>query len=592
MENKNDEPMGVPVEVEVLPVESEEAAPPSVYRTETKPQTLAEREQCLAALAEDTRRRLKRSALDTYYIGLNLLEAQSLLEHGEFLPWLRREFGMGKTSAYDFIHVARAFQSEFPIIGNLLNAITPTALYKLAAPSCSEAARNEAIERIRAGEVIGPDTAKEIIKKHKSSKTSKAQKLEASLIERQEPINQVEASALPESEERQLDWGTNSLVTLPLKHQPTSQHDKVIEPEIVKKEINYPRYMNYELIEKWLDSMPKTYRPDHGDFEWRKTPVISLDLTPEGYGEVFIKDEADLESNRTRTIKDRAAWELAKVYRGYAESINLKIMNGNLKKADLERMLIPRFSLITVGNKGRAIAERFKSYELPPPKLLIDKTAPALLVEDLKKLRAEIYAIDLSLKELTPKDIKNITGNKEGIDITSIRSFRPEEVFYDCHVHEAFNENPDEIYIPYGSGRLMENYLNWQKRSLFNALSGRQDPRLKAELAKVISMNVLGAEPGVPKSIANKLSVPFKPFSIFKDEDIQALVNLAFTGRETGKKLVEEERIKEAYSLFNKYKIEAEPSAAAGLALYLERFEKGLVWKEKKVLIVSTGKGL
>jgi hypothetical protein len=32
-----------------------------------------------------------------------------------------------------------------------------------------------------------------------------------------------------------------------------------------------------------------------------------------------------------------------------------------------------------------------------------------------------------------------------------------------------------------------------------------------------------------------------------------------------------------------------EPSAAAGLALYMQRYERGLVSPEKKVLIVNTG---
>ena len=156
------------------------------------PETLAEKQQRLAILAEDTRRRLKRSALDIYYIGLNLLEAQNITAHGEFLPWLRREFGMGKTSAYEFIHVASAFSAKLPIIGNLLDAIAPTALYKLAAPSTPEAARSEAIERVLAGEVVGPDIASEIIKKHKLPKTPKTQQPSVGMTTQEGITNQVE----------------------------------------------------------------------------------------------------------------------------------------------------------------------------------------------------------------------------------------------------------------------------------------------------------------------------------------------------------------------------------------------------------------
>ena len=121
MQTKDNELIAVPVELSVLPAELEAVADqPSASTTLESPLTLTQKDQRLAALAEDTRRRLKRSALDIYYIGRNLLEAQSITEHGEFLPWLRKKFGMGKTSAYSFIRVAEAFQSKIPIIGNLL----------------------------------------------------------------------------------------------------------------------------------------------------------------------------------------------------------------------------------------------------------------------------------------------------------------------------------------------------------------------------------------------------------------------------------------------------------------------------------------
>ncbi len=82
---------------------------------------------------------------------------------------------MGKISAYEFIHVAEAFHAKLPIIGNSIQTIAPTALYKLAAPSTPEAARSEAIERVLAGVVVASDVAKEIIRKHKPPKTTKTQ---------------------------------------------------------------------------------------------------------------------------------------------------------------------------------------------------------------------------------------------------------------------------------------------------------------------------------------------------------------------------------------------------------------------------------
>jgi len=141
--------------------------------TPTAAETIDPKQQRLAVLAEDTRTRMKRSALDIYHIGANLLEAQDLLAHGEFLPWIKAEFGMGKSSAYKFMNVAKAFPGKFPQNGNL--SIAASALYLLASSEIPDDARNEALELAAAGESISPKKAKKIIEKH----TSVAKEIEA-----------------------------------------------------------------------------------------------------------------------------------------------------------------------------------------------------------------------------------------------------------------------------------------------------------------------------------------------------------------------------------------------------------------------------
>ena len=78
----------------------------------------SENQHRLAVLANDTRARIKRGTLDIYHIGANLLEAQSLLGHGNFLPWIATEFDMSQSSAYRFMEVGRAFQDKLPNFGN------------------------------------------------------------------------------------------------------------------------------------------------------------------------------------------------------------------------------------------------------------------------------------------------------------------------------------------------------------------------------------------------------------------------------------------------------------------------------------------
>lgn len=359
----------------------------------------------------------------------------------------------------------------------------------------------------------------------------------------------------------------------------------------VVKTVAFPKFMSVELMDVWGDEIPAFSEADPTHPEWRATPIIPLDLSSRGFGVVYIKNEADRTSNPTGTIKDRAAWELATLYRDYARALYLKIRGGTLQKGELDRQVIPRLSLMTAGNEGRAIAACFEKYKLPPPKMIVGNDVKKSILDELRKLRADIYVVDLS-KELSPENIKALSDNEGGIDITSVRVIEPESVFYDWHVYEVFNENPDHVYVPYGSGRLMENYLTWQMRSARNDSEGKRDPRLKAPVAKVISINVFGAEPEAYPSIADKLSFPFKPFLIFKDQDTRALVSLSFTGKDTSRQKVAEEYIQEGLKIFTEYNIDAEPSAAAGLGLYMHRFERRLVDRRSKVLIVNTGKGL
>ncbi|MBI1973052.1 pyridoxal-phosphate dependent enzyme [Candidatus Woesearchaeota archaeon] len=351
------------------------------------------------------------------------------------------------------------------------------------------------------------------------------------------------------------------------------------------QEREHPKVMNWELVEKWADGIPRYSENDVAQPEWRATPVFPLDLSPEGYGLVHIKDESDKTSNPTQTIKDRAAWELTTLFRDYARGLYLKRREG-LLNGNIGSLVVPRLSYVTAGNVGRAVSNMFKKYSLPPFKLLVDTSISPERLEKLKGLHADIYRTDLGKKSLTPEEIKRLTNNENGIDITSVMVIEPQVVFYDWHVHEVFNEKPNEIYIPYGSGRLFENYVTWQMR---NARS--QDPRLKIPVGKVLDMSILGAEPHNRKSIADKLTKDYNPFVLFDDQDVAALGTLAFTGRNTGIYKVSERRIQEAYDLLRRH-CETEPSASIGLALYMQQWTERKIRSQDKVVIVNTGKGI
>src|SRR3989344_4840830 len=316
------------------------------------------------------------------------------------------------------------------------------------------------------------------------------------------------------------------------------------------KEIEFPRFLTRELAERWADGIPLFPDKDPSNPEWKPTPIVEADLMPYGYGKVIIKDESSKTSNPTGTIKDRLGQEVAKLYAMFARSILLKEKNG-LGKKGIETVEIPRVSIITSGNAGTAIASRLQHYGCPPVNILMDLRTPKDRIEISKRQYENLFLVDLS-DELTPEEINKITKNTKCLDITSETIFRPHEVFYDWHVHEVFNLIPDYIFVPFGSGRIFENYLAWQEKSLRNELEARRDPRLIAPLEKVINANIMGAEPRRRvNSRADKLTKKCLPFRIFDDIDVTALRSFEFTGPDTKVYRVDEKKIEEAYELMN-----------------------------------------
>ncbi len=352
----------------------------------------------------------------------------------------------------------------------------------------------------------------------------------------------------------------------------------------IVKEIPYHKTLDWDLVEQWADGIP-VFSEDNPHFpEWNASPVIPLEA---GSHRVYIKNEADMQSNPTGTFKDRMAWEMTAVYRDYARGLWLKRgeINGGLPAE------VPRLTLLSAGNAGTSLAYFFENYLLPPPKILISSSTPQERIAKLQSLYADVYMVDTGRKSLTAQEIKQLTNNEQGIDLTSVRILQPELVFYDWHVHESFGECPDEIYIPYGSGRLMENYLAWQERTMRND-SGNRDPRLKVPVSRVISMDILGAQPEKRDSCADFLATHYNPFTLFDDHDISALVNLAWTGKNTGIYKVREEYIKEAYRTLTEHEIKTSYSGAASLGLFLQRRDEGKIDLRKKSLVVNTGWGI
>jgi hypothetical protein len=156
---------------------------------------LIAREATLADHADAIRALGKRVIADVIEIGRRLTEAKKLAGHGNWLPWLEREFGWKEQAARNFMQV-HEMVGKNPNFGDL--SLPVSGLYLLAQPSTPEEARAEVIARAEGGEALSvADVARTVdeVKQRKTSGKSKPrQELKRSAADI-EKANRAEARA-------------------------------------------------------------------------------------------------------------------------------------------------------------------------------------------------------------------------------------------------------------------------------------------------------------------------------------------------------------------------------------------------------------
>jgi hypothetical protein len=105
----------------------------------------------LAEHAEAIRAAGKRVIADIIEIGWRLSECKKMLGHGNWLPWLEREFGWSDRTALNFMRVYD-LSGKSETVADL--SLPVSGLYLLAAPSAPEETRNAILSRAEAGEVL------------------------------------------------------------------------------------------------------------------------------------------------------------------------------------------------------------------------------------------------------------------------------------------------------------------------------------------------------------------------------------------------------------------------------------------------------
>jgi hypothetical protein len=85
----------------------------------------------LSAIAADLRKALRREATDIVDIGRLLVEAKEQVAHGDWLPWLQREFSLSERSAQKYMRAHR-FVTEYE--SDSYFNLSQSALYWLSEP--------------------------------------------------------------------------------------------------------------------------------------------------------------------------------------------------------------------------------------------------------------------------------------------------------------------------------------------------------------------------------------------------------------------------------------------------------------------------
>lgn len=287
---------------------------------------------------------------------------------------------------------------------------------------------------------------------------------------------------------------------------------------------------------------------------------------------IFLKDES---YNPTGTHKDRMAWEVVLHYK--------KILSSKISTNDISSLPSP--SLISTGSAAIAVQHQLRLYGLPNLKVLMDKRTPLVVIKRLQSIGCEIYQHDLQPKELNSADVKRITENPEGFDITNRDWLDPNKrTYYDWLSYEIFNLEVDYIFVPVGTGELYENILSILRDEI---LCNTNDTRLKKGSASLQDITILGATSYDRKTCMDKLFAYHRPTLKPIRELIKRCINDKICSDKSDICSVKEESVHLALSAAGVYNIATEASGIAGLALFLE--ERKNIPKDKRVCVVNTG---
>lgn len=344
------------------------------------------------------------------------------------------------------------------------------------------------------------------------------------------------------------------------------------EIEVVKKQILEEKWNNESAPPQEVEniSVPSFNDPERPEFPPKPffTPKFPASntrrITVPGFTDVWLKDES---TNPGGTHKARMAWEV-------------------LIKA--KRYQIKEISLISSGSAAVAIQHFFNLFGATTIlKVLVDHRIKPEIKQALINMGCKVYETDLAAKPLTGKEIKELTDNQTGIDITYREILdRYSDNYYDWLSYEILNESPSHCFIPFGTGDLFINVQIIAEREYNNRIY-KHDPRFRGNMNVISKCNFYGATSHNQNTRLDKLFSYYLPSLKDYQGYLHSLIENARIGSSSGILDVEEEFIDEALQIAKSQGIACEPSGIAGLALLLQL--RNDIPHDEKILIVNTG---
>ncbi len=146
-----------------------ETVPTEIVSAESAatPMTPLQALEILNKHADAIRAYAQRSVQDVIEIGRRLAEAKKMLGHGNFLPWIEREFAWSEDTAERLIAIY-ALQRQIPHVAEL--ALPLAALAALGRSTTPPEAIEAVVEKVHAGEKLTVSEVKATIKEAKARK--------------------------------------------------------------------------------------------------------------------------------------------------------------------------------------------------------------------------------------------------------------------------------------------------------------------------------------------------------------------------------------------------------------------------------------